>query len=636
MATRHPAFRRPLVGAMALLAVLAAPLWCRADLGPLDPTFGSGGTVEVPPCPRPPNCTNRVSRLVALPDGTSLVLTQESDNRGGFFGLPYLVELRLFRYLANGDLDAAFPADFVLSFSSAQSAPYVASIDGALAVQADGRILVAGRSDETCPSLTCPNRIRIARLNLDGTLDATFGSAGTVLLDGGVKAIGVAALADGKILLAHRAAPGGYRVARFTASGAIDTEYGVGGIATAPYADNGNPGDASRAAFRSDGRAVLTRTVSGVTSLASIAADGTPDPGFNGTGFTTLSFGGFEDKPLVIQRDGRIVLAGTQASGSVLVRILGNGSIDPSLAYRSYADGASIASLAIDSRDRIVGSGAIGGNIALRRWLPDGNDDASFQGTAVLGTSVPGTTAALALLPNTKALVLGSPNRLARFGANALQDDREFVSQQYRDFLSREGDAAGIAFWTSRLLSGLPRAQATETFFASAEFQATTAPVARLYFAYFLRVPDYAGLNYWSAYFRAGNSLEAIAELFAQSPEFIGTYGALDNGQFVTLVYQNVLGRDPDTAGLDFWKQQLDGGALTRGQMMAQFSESAEYRAVIGNEIYVTMMYLGMLRREPDAGGFAFWVGYRDSGNSGLALIDEFLASAEYRGRFMP
>jgi hypothetical protein len=48
------------------------------------------------------------------------------------------------------------------------------------------------------------------------------------------------------------------------------------------------------------------------------------------------------------------------------------------------------------------------------------------------------------------------------------------------------------------------------------------------------------------------------------------------------------------------------------------------------------MAYSGMLRREPDAGGFAFWVQYVDSGNPGLALIDGFLLSAEYRGRFLP
>ena len=69
---------------------------------------------------------------------------------------------------------------------------------------------------------------------------------------------------------------------------------------------------------------------------------------------------------------------------------------------------------------------------------------------------------------------------------------------------------------------------------------------------------------------------------------------------------------------------------------MTGFSESEEYRGVIASEIYVTMMYVGMLRREPEAAGFAFWVNYLDGGNSGLALIDGFLGAQEYRNRFLP
>jgi hypothetical protein len=43
-----------------------------------------------------------------------------------------------------------------------------------------------------------------------------------------------------------------------------------------------------------------------------------------------------------------------------------------------------------------------------------------------------------------------------------------------------------------------------------------------------------------------------------------------------------------------------------------------------------------MLRRAPDSGGFSFWVQYMDGGNSGLALLDGFLAAQEYRNRFVP
>ena len=214
---------------------------------------------------------------------------------------------------------------------------------------------------------------------------------------------------------------------------------------------------------------------------------------------------------------------------------------------------------------------------------------------------------------------------------------RLFTMQQYRDFLAREGDEGGIGYWSGQIGSAAQtRAQVIESFFASPEFQGAIAPVARLYFAYFLRIPDYAGLNFWIGYYKAGNPLETISNAFAQSPEFTSRYGSLNNAQFVSLVYQNVLGRAPDAPGLAFWTGQLDSAAMTRGQVMVGFSESPEYKQTSDSEIYVTMMYFGMLRRAPDQGGFDFWVQYRDTGNSGLALINGFLGSPEYRARFLP
>jgi hypothetical protein len=213
---------------------------------------------------------------------------------------------------------------------------------------------------------------------------------------------------------------------------------------------------------------------------------------------------------------------------------------------------------------------------------------------------------------------------------------RLFAMQQYRDFLAREGEAAGISFWTTQMDTGAqPRDRMVETFFNSAEFQGVIAPVTRLYFAYFLRIPDYDGLNYWIGQSRSGVPLAAISDAFAASPEFQQRYGSLSNAQFVSLVYQNILGRPADATGLAFWTGQLNAG-LTRGAMMIQFSESAEYSSVIGNDVYVTMMYVGMLRRSPEQGGFDFWVGYMDAGNSGLDLIGGFLAAPEYRNRFLP
>ena len=108
------------------------------------------------------------------------------------------------------------------------------------------------------------------------------------------------------------------------------------------------------------------------------------------------------------------------------------------------------------------------------------------------------------------------------------------------------------------------------------------------------------------------------------------------NAQFVARVYDNVLGRAPDAAGLAHWRGQLDTSAMDRGQVMLAFSESDEYRAIIAAEVSVTMVYAGMLRRAADAAGFGFWVGELDRGRSLQGLIEGFLSSNEYRARFLP
>jgi hypothetical protein len=220
-------------------------------------------------------------------------------------------------------------------------------------------------------------------------------------------------------------------------------------------------------------------------------------------------------------------------------------------------------------------------------------------------------------------------------GKNTLNDTTEFVKQQYRDFLNREADSAGLQYWVNRIDSGaMTRAQVIESFFWSEEFGGRIAPIVRLYFAYFLRIPDYAGLMSWINAYNSGGSLGAISDSFAGSEEFQQRYGSLSNEAFVNLVYQNVLGRAPEPGGYAYWVGELNLGRRTRGQVMSQFSESTEYEANSSNEVFVTMMYVGMLRRSPEQGGFDYWVNYLDSGNSGLGLIDGLLNSTEYANRF--
>lgn len=104
-----------------------------------------------------------------------------------------------------------------------------------------------------------------------------------------------------------------------------------------------------------------------------------------------------------------------------------------------------------------------------------------------------------------------------------------------------------------------------------------TDSIVRLYSAYLSRPPDAGGFSYWLNFYENGVGLEEISENFALSDEFVNTYGTLNSADFVTLVYRNVLGREPDQGGFTYWKGLLDSGAISYGGTMLSFSESKEY-----------------------------------------------------------
>lgn len=117
----------------------------------------------------------------------------------------------------------------------------------------------------------------------------------------------------------------------------------------------------------------------------------------------------------------------------------------------------------------------------------------------------------------------------------------------------------------------------TSEFTSQVASSAGHARIWRLYQAFFLRQPDDGGFGYWVSVRNGGASLSDIAYQFAYGPEFEARYGHLSNGQFVDLVYDNVLCRTPDGGGRAYWVGLLDSGSLSRWDMMVNFVELREY-----------------------------------------------------------
>ena len=104
----------------------------------------------------------------------------------------------------------------------------------------------------------------------------------------------------------------------------------------------------------------------------------------------------------------------------------------------------------------------------------------------------------------------------------------------------------------------------------------------RLYNAAFARFPDADGLRYWIDEFSSGrNTRRVVAQSFLGSAEFAERYGTdVTNEKYVETLYTNVLGRNSDTEGYNYWVGNLNSGLETRYELLLGFSESAENKTL--------------------------------------------------------
>lgn len=112
---------------------------------------------------------------------------------------------------------------------------------------------------------------------------------------------------------------------------------------------------------------------------------------------------------------------------------------------------------------------------------------------------------------------------------------------------------------------------------------APAVQVTRLYDAAFNRQPDSDGLAFWTNALQAGASLDAISDAFVASPEFQSRYSGTDNDDFVERLYRNVLGREGDDDGREYWDDGLDAGRFDRSDVLLAFAQSSEFAARVGS-----------------------------------------------------
>lgn len=251
-----------------------------------------------------------------------------------------------------------------------------------LAVQEDGRIVVAGTEVRDGRA-----GVTVFRLLADGSLDASFGDAGTTFFHVGTGAAGAAAVEigeGGRIVVAGSAA-GSLLAARLDANGALDSSFSTDGIAVLE-ATTGL--DAAHAlVLEPNGAVSLGGECGGDLCVARFDAAGNADGSFGGgDGWNALDLGGSDAAlDVVRQDDGKLVVAGRGAALSryAVARFLPNGTIDATFAHggSTLTDAVGEAhALALQADGRIVVTGA---DFLVYRFDTTGAIDGSFGDSGV-------------------------------------------------------------------------------------------------------------------------------------------------------------------------------------------------------------------------------------------------------------
>jgi hypothetical protein len=212
-----------------------------------------------------------------------------------------------------------------------------------------------------------------------------------------------------------------------------------------------------------------------------------------------------------------------------------------------------------------------------------------FWTAAVDGSNVPLSALASAFA--------GSPEFIQDYGSLT---DARYAQQLYLNVLDRPPDASGLQFWTNVLASGVSRGDVLNDFAVSFEFQFDTLSIAgdttnaeayRLYAAALNRIPDPAGEAFWSAQLAGGVAPVQVAQSFINSPEFQQDYGVLTISDFVNAMYENVLHRPADLAGLNFWEDTIEQGASDASVVLA-FSDCIENRVQTAGATHANWVFI--------------------------------------------
>jgi len=395
---------------------------CTGPAGTLDPTFGDGGMVVL----SYGNETASARAVAIQGDGKIVVGGTKTNNGDGF---------AVVRLLSNGSLDPAFGTAGLVETKVGNTSHVLRAI----ALQPDGKILIAGYTRFVGQNFD----FAVLRYSSDGVLDSTFGNGGVVLTDFATRtdqAMAMALMADGRILVAGQTLTDDLTVAdmafaRYNADGSLDTTFGSGGRAMVDV--RGTPDEARSVALVPGGK-ILAAGISrdpaaSRTDMVAVrlSADGALDATFGNAGFFLTNFGGPGSQTaqtVVVDTAGRPLLGGfygtTAPRDFIAIRLTEAGAFDPTFGNGGVATSDFQGrddfgnALLIEPGDRYLLAGSslpasptLEPRMALSRHLSGGGLDPTFGTMGRTLTSLPagfsGTAIAGAALAPCGVVVVG-------------------------------------------------------------------------------------------------------------------------------------------------------------------------------------------------------------------------------------
>jgi uncharacterized delta-60 repeat protein len=376
---------------IAGILLILLPATAVGQSGTLDITFGTGGIVT--------------TSVVSGTDGANEVVMQ-SDGKMVVVGYSW-GNYALLRYNSNGTLDNTFGTAGSVTTNVGGSNQGAKSV----ALQNDGKIVVAGTTGGW------PDHdFAVARYNINGTLDNSFGTGGIVSTPVGTGTDichSVIIQSDGKIVIGgyYRNGSGGsdndFALIRYNTNGTLDNTFGTGGLVTTAI---GSLNDRIRSmAIQTDGRIVVAGFSNMGTegyefSLARYNTDGTLDNTFGAGGWVTTDIipnSNDYAESIMLQSDGKIIAAGYSYAGGFvsLVRYNVNGSLDNTFGTNGMVSSVFGAAYENDyaavlqSDDKIVMTGYCNPNntnsdFGMIRYNNNGTLDNSFGTGGIVNTPI--------------------------------------------------------------------------------------------------------------------------------------------------------------------------------------------------------------------------------------------------------